>query len=65
MVLNYTFIDEQDLIYTLMLLVDEEQRFQLDYQQILNSAKEVNDTYIIKLPSKTVRINKITCEVEN
>lgn len=64
MVLDYTFIDETEIIYTLMSLVDEKERFKLDYKQILNGAKEVGDKYIIKLPQQTVRINKITGEVE-
>lgn len=63
MVLDYQFLTEKELIYIIQTEVSEEKRFTMDYRQILNSAKERQGKYIIKVEDITLKIDKVTGEV--
>jgi len=63
MVLDYQFLSEKEVHYILKLTVDEDKRFLLDYNQILNGGKERDGAYVFNVDGNTVKIDKITGEV--
>ncbi|WP_283390512.1 hypothetical protein [Methanobrevibacter woesei] len=63
MVLDFKFLSEEEIICILKTQVPDEKIHKLDYKQILNSAKEIQDNYVIKIEDKTLKINKISGEV--
>jgi len=63
MVLDFKFLSEKEVTYIIKDNVSEQNKYSLDYKQILNSARERDGKYIVKVENKTLKIDKITGEV--